>query len=172
LFIHKHISGALPCWGSWARVATSLALSHGYTCLWIRYNPLSLVMEGLAFIAIVLAMEATCHWIGKMLWASTRFFSTTAPSRFGRRKTSRASDQCTHSHPRTHDQGALWRALWSDKDMTILIPSDIISIMLCNIVLTYAHLHQGDSSKIDQFVLIGKCLWCPRFLINPNCRSN
>jgi H+-transporting ATPase len=47
---------------------------------------------------------------------------------------------------------------WSDEDAAILVPGDIISIKLGDIVPADARLLQGDPLKIDQSALTGECL--------------
>jgi len=47
---------------------------------------------------------------------------------------------------------------WSDEDAAILVPGDIISIKLGDIVPADARLLHGDPLKIDQSALTGECL--------------
>ena len=47
----------------------------------------------------------------------------------------------------------IWDGKWSEEDASILIPSDIISIKLGDILPVNAHLLDGDPLKIDQSAL-------------------
>ncbi|KAG6542363.1 hypothetical protein Mapa_016192 [Marchantia paleacea] len=49
---------------------------------------------------------------------------------------------------------------WSEQDAAILVPGDIISIKLGDIIPADARLLQGDSLKIDQSALTGESLPC------------
>ncbi|XP_042519234.1 ATPase 2, plasma membrane-type-like [Macadamia integrifolia] len=47
---------------------------------------------------------------------------------------------------------------WSEQDTTILVPGDVISIKLGDIIPADAHLLEGDPLKIDQSALTGESL--------------
>ncbi|KAK8601995.1 hypothetical protein V6N13_058340 [Hibiscus sabdariffa] len=47
---------------------------------------------------------------------------------------------------------------WSEEEATILIPRDIISIKLADIITVDARLLEGDLLKIDQSALTGESL--------------
>ena len=47
---------------------------------------------------------------------------------------------------------------WSEQDAAILVPGDIISIKLGDIIPADAHLLEDDPLKVDQFALTGESL--------------
>lgn len=47
---------------------------------------------------------------------------------------------------------------WSEQDASILVPGDVISVKLGDIIPADARLLEGDPLKIDQSALTGECL--------------
>jgi H+-transporting ATPase len=125
--------------------------------LGFMWNPLSWVMEFAAFIAIVLANggHRPPDWqdfvgiIILLLINST--ISFWEESNAG----SAAKALMANLAPRTK---VLRDGRWSDEDAAVLVPGDIISIKLGDIIPADARLLQGDPLRIDQSALTGECL--------------
>ncbi|RCV46726.1 hypothetical protein SETIT_9G554400v2 [Setaria italica] len=125
--------------------------------LGFMWNPLSWVMECAALIAIVLANgdHRPPDWqdfvgiVGLLLINSTISFweENTAGSA--------AKALMANLAPRTK---VLRDGRWSDEDAAVLVPGDVISIKLGDIIPADARLLQGDPLKIDQSALTGECL--------------
>ncbi|KAJ0622832.1 putative P-type H(+)-exporting transporter [Helianthus annuus] len=60
------------------------------------------------------------------------------------------------------EQWVLGDGGWSEQEAAILVPGDIISIKLGDIVPADARLLEGDPLKIDQSVLTGESLLVPK----------
>ncbi|KAK6944552.1 hypothetical protein RJ641_025654 [Dillenia turbinata] len=129
--------------------------------LGFMWNPLSWVMEMAALMAIVLANGGGSPQIGRILLALFACWSSTLPSVL-LKKTMMAMLLLF-----------LWPILllrprqlfvvlrdgrWSEQDAAILVPGDIISIKLGDIIPADACLLEGDPLKVDQSALTGESL--------------
>ncbi|XP_039826509.1 plasma membrane ATPase-like isoform X3 [Panicum virgatum] len=125
--------------------------------LGFMWNPLSWVMESAAVMAIVLANgdHRPPDWqdfvgivVLLVLNSAISFWEEYSAG-------SAAKELMANLAPRAK---VLRDGRWSDEDAAILVPGDIISIKLGDIVPADARLLQGDPLKIDQSALTGECL--------------
>ncbi|XP_062191998.1 plasma membrane ATPase-like isoform X2 [Phragmites australis] len=119
------------------------------------WNPLSWVMEAAAIMAIALAMPPPPDWqdfIGIVaLLLINSGISYWEESNAG----SAAEALMANLAPKTK---VLRDGRWSEKDAAVLVPGDVISIKLGDIVPADARLLEGDPLKIDQSALTGESL--------------
>ncbi|PUZ43022.1 hypothetical protein GQ55_9G628800 [Panicum hallii var. hallii] len=125
--------------------------------LGFMWNPLSWVMECAALIAIVLANgdHRPPDWQDFVGIVVLLFLNSTISFLEENNAGSAAKELMANLAPRTK---VLRDGRWSDEDAAILVPGDIISIKLGDIVPADARLLQGDPLKIDQSALTGECL--------------
>ncbi|XP_062191997.1 plasma membrane ATPase-like isoform X1 [Phragmites australis] len=123
--------------------------------LGFMWNPLSWVMEAAAIMAIALAMPPPPDWqdfIGIVaLLLINSGISYWEESNAG----SAAEALMANLAPKTK---VLRDGRWSEKDAAVLVPGDVISIKLGDIVPADARLLEGDPLKIDQSALTGESL--------------
>ncbi|WVZ55310.1 LOW QUALITY PROTEIN: hypothetical protein U9M48_005984 [Paspalum notatum var. saurae] len=121
------------------------------------WNPLSWVMEMAAIMAIALANGGgkPPDWqdfVGivclLLLNSSISFFEEHNAG-------SAAKARMANLAPKTK---VLRDGRWSEEDAAILVPGDVISIKLGDIIPADARLLEGDPLKIDQSALTGECL--------------
>ncbi|XP_020265699.1 plasma membrane ATPase 4-like [Asparagus officinalis] len=123
--------------------------------LGFMWNPLSWVMEIAAVMAIrpPTARGKPPDWQDSS--ASSSSSSSTPPSASSRRTTPGTAALMAGLAPKTK---VLRDGRWSEQDAAILVPGDIISIKLGDIVPADARLLEGDPLKIDQSALTGESL--------------
>ncbi|KAL6907403.1 hypothetical protein ACP4OV_002442 [Aristida adscensionis] len=123
----------------------------------IMWNPLSWVMECAAIMSIVLANgdNRPPDWqdfVGiVVLLVLNSSISFVEENQAG----SAAKALMANLAPKTK---VLRDGRWSEEDAAILVPGDIISVKLGDIVPADARLLEGDPLKIDQSALTGECL--------------
>ncbi|CAL4928841.1 unnamed protein product [Urochloa decumbens] len=125
--------------------------------LGFMWNPLSWVMEMAALIAIVLANgdHRPPDWQDFVGIVALLLINSSISFWEENNAGSAAKALMANLAPRTK---VLRDGRWSDEDAAVLVPGDIISIKLGDIVPADARLLQGDPLKIDQSALTGECL--------------
>ena len=125
--------------------------------LGFMWNPLSWVMEMAAVIAIGLANgdHRPPDWQDFVGIVVLLVLNSTISFIEENNAGSAAKELMANLAPRTK---VLRDGRWSDEDAAVLVPGDIISIKLGDIVPADARLLQGDPLKIDQSALTGECL--------------
>ena len=125
--------------------------------LGFMWNPLSWVMEAAAVMAIVLANgdHRPPDWQDFVGIVVLLVLNSTISLIEENNAGSAAKELMANLAPRTK---VLRDGRWSDEDAAVLVPGDIISIKLGDIVPADARLLQGDPLKMDQSALTGECL--------------
>ncbi|ESQ35077.1 hypothetical protein EUTSA_v10006710mg [Eutrema salsugineum] len=125
--------------------------------LGFMWNPLSWVMEAAALIAIALANSESLgpdweDFVGivclLLINATISFFEENNAG-------NAAAALMARLAPKTR---VLRDGQWQEQDASVLVPGDIISIKLGDIIPADARLLEGDPLKIDQSVLTGESL--------------
>ncbi|GMP34504.1 hypothetical protein CsSME_00007343 [Camellia sinensis var. sinensis] len=125
--------------------------------LGFMWNPLSWVMEIAAIMAIVLANGGgqPPDWQDFIGIVSLLFINSTISFIEENNAGNAAAALMAGLAPKTK---VLREARWGEQDASILVPGDIISIKLGDIVPADARLLEGDPLKIDQSALTGESL--------------
>lgn len=143
-------------------------LSYKYMCdvrqeskvlkfLGFMWNPLSWVMESAALIAIVLAngQGKPPDWQDFVGITALLIINSTVSFIEENNAGNAAAALMAGLAPKTK---VLRDGKWSEKDAGILVPGDIISIKLGDIIPADGRLLDGDPLKIDQSALTGESL--------------
>ena len=149
-------------------VANKITVSyfHGHACLqeskilkflMFMYNPLSWVMEFAAVVAILLANGdgRPPDWQDFIGIVVLLVINSTISFIEENNAGSAAEALMANLAPKTK---VLRDGQWSEEDAAVLVPGDIISIKLGDIIPADARLLEGDALKIDQSALTGECL--------------
>nr|CAB3502136.1 unnamed protein product [Digitaria exilis] len=125
--------------------------------LGFMWNPLSWVMEFAAIMAIGLANgdHRPPDWQDFVGIVALLLINSTISFWEENNAGSAAKELMANLAPRTK---VLRDGRWSDEDAAVLVPGDIISIKLGDIIPADARLLQGDPLRIDQSALTGECL--------------
>ncbi|KAL6847557.1 hypothetical protein ACP4OV_022583 [Aristida adscensionis] len=125
--------------------------------LGFMWNPLSWVMECAAIMAIVLANgdHRPPDWQDFVGIVVLLVLNSTISFVEEYQAGSAAEALMANLAPKTK---VLRDGRWSEEDAAILVPGDIISVKLGDIVPADARLLEGDPLKIDQSALTGECL--------------
>ncbi|KAK4435675.1 Plasma membrane ATPase 4 [Sesamum alatum] len=125
--------------------------------LGFMWNPLSWVMEAAALMAIVLANGdgRPPDWQDFVGIVALLFINSTISFIEENNAGNAAAALMAGLAPKTK---VLRDGRWTEKDAAILVPGDIISIKLGDIVPADARLLEGDPLKIDQSALTGESL--------------
>ncbi|CAK9317399.1 unnamed protein product [Citrullus colocynthis] len=125
--------------------------------LGFMWNPLSWVMEVAAIMAIVLANGGgrPADWQDFVGVIALLFINSTISFIEENNAGNAAAALMAGLAPKTK---VLRDGHWSEQDAAILVPGDIISIKLGDIIPADARLLQGDPLKIDQSALTGESL--------------
>ncbi|XP_078429518.1 ATPase 10, plasma membrane-type [Wolffia australiana] len=125
--------------------------------LGFMWNPLSWVMEAAAIMAIVLANGGGVgpDWQDFLGIVSLLIINSTISFIEENNAGSAASALMARLAPKTR---VIRDGKWQERDAAILVPGDVISIKLGDIVPADARLLQGDPLKIDQSALTGESL--------------
>nr|CAB3468558.1 unnamed protein product [Digitaria exilis] len=135
--------------------------------LGFMWNPLSWVMEAAAIMAIVLANGGgrPPDWQDFVGIVTLLFINSTISfieeNNAGNAAAALMASLApqTKARPQTSSFDPLLRdGKWSEQDAAILVPGDIISIKLGDIIPADARLLEGDPLKIDQSALTGESL--------------
>ncbi|KAK9281827.1 hypothetical protein L1049_004733 [Liquidambar formosana] len=121
------------------------------------WNPLSWVMEAAAVMAIVLANGGGegPDWQDFVGILCLLIINSTISFIEENNAGNAAAALMAHLAPKTK---VLRDGLWQEQDAAILVPGDIISIKLGDIIPADARLLEGDALKIDQSALTGESL--------------
>ncbi|CAI9114534.1 OLC1v1015281C1 [Oldenlandia corymbosa var. corymbosa] len=121
------------------------------------WNPLSWVMEAAAVMAIVLANGGGQgpDWQDFVGIICLLLINSTISFIEENNAGNAAAALMEHLAPKAK---VLRDAIWQEKDAAILVPGDIISIKLGDIIPADARLLEGDPLKIDQSALTGESL--------------
>ncbi|CAN8304910.1 unnamed protein product [Cochlearia groenlandica] len=125
--------------------------------LGFMWNPLSWVMEAAALIAIALANSESFgpDWEDFVGIVCLLLINATISFLEENNAGNAAASLMARLAPKTR---VLRDGQWQEKDAYILVPGDIISIKLGDIVPADARLLEGDPLKIDQALLTGESL--------------
>ncbi|CAD6336072.1 unnamed protein product [Miscanthus lutarioriparius] len=125
--------------------------------LGFMWNPLSWVMEAAAIMAIVLANGGgrPPDWQDFVGIVTLLFINSTISFIEENNAGNAAAALMASLAPQTK---VLRDGKWSEQDAAILVPGDIISIKLGDIIPADARLLEGDPLKIDQSALTGESL--------------
>ncbi|XP_073105066.1 plasma membrane ATPase isoform X2 [Elaeis guineensis] len=125
--------------------------------LGFMWNPLSWVMESAALAAIVLANGSgrPPDWQDFIGIIILLLINSTISFIEENNAGNAAAALMANLAPKTK---VLRDGQWSEDDAAILVPGDIISIKLGDIIPADARLLEGDPLKIDQSALTGECL--------------
>ncbi|KAL5679103.1 hypothetical protein ACJX0J_005488, partial [Zea mays] len=125
--------------------------------LMFMWNPLSWVMEMAAVMAIALANgdNRPPDWQDFVGIVVLLVINSTISFVEENNAGSAAEALMANLAPKTK---VLRDGQWSEEDAAVLVPGDIISIKLGDIVPADARLLEGDALKIDQSALTGECL--------------
>ncbi|KAM0831688.1 hypothetical protein ACQ4PT_065389 [Festuca glaucescens] len=121
------------------------------------WNPLSWVMEAAAIMALVLANGGSQgpDWQDFVGIVCLLFINSTISFVEENNAGNAAASLMARLAPKTK---VLRDGQWQELDASVLVPGDIISIRLGDIVPADARLLEGDSLKIDQSALTGESL--------------
>ncbi|KAL7122417.1 hypothetical protein ACP275_01G044700 [Erythranthe tilingii] len=121
------------------------------------WNPLSWVMEAAALMAIVLANgdNRPPDWQDFVGIVALLFINSTISFIEENNAGNAAAALMAGLAPKTK---VLRDGRWSEQDASILVPGDIISIKLGDIIPADARLLEGDPLKVDQSALTGESL--------------
>ncbi|EYU22075.1 hypothetical protein ABFS82_01G042400 [Erythranthe guttata] len=125
--------------------------------LGFMWNPLSWVMEAAALMAIVLANgdNRPPDWQDFVGIVALLFINSTISFIEENNAGNAAAALMAGLAPKTK---VLRDGRWSEQDASILVPGDIISIKLGDIIPADARLLEGDPLKVDQSALTGESL--------------
>ncbi|CAN6290804.1 unnamed protein product [Urochloa humidicola] len=125
--------------------------------LGFMWNPLSWVMEMAALIAIALANGGNRPPDWQDLVGIVALLVINSSISFWEENNAGSAAKALMANlaPRTK---VLRDGRWSDEDAAVLVPGDVISIKLGDIVPADARLLHGDPLKIDQSALTGECI--------------
>ncbi|CAL4912383.1 unnamed protein product [Urochloa decumbens] len=125
--------------------------------LGFMWNPLSWVMEIAAVIAIVLANgdHRPPDWQDFVGIVALLLINSSISFWEENNAGSAAKELMANLAPRTK---VLRDGRWIDEDAAVLVPGDVISIKLGDIIPADARLLEGDPLKIDQSALTGECI--------------
>ncbi|GFP81607.1 plasma membrane ATPase 4 [Phtheirospermum japonicum] len=125
--------------------------------LGFMWNPLSWVMEAAALMAIVLANGdgRPPDWQDFVGIVALLFINSTISFIEENNAGNAAAALMAGLAPKTK---VLRDSRWSEQDASILVPGDIISIKLGDIIPADARLLEGDPLKVDQSALTGESL--------------
>ncbi|XP_062196094.1 plasma membrane ATPase-like isoform X2 [Phragmites australis] len=123
--------------------------------LGFMWNPLSWVMEAAAIMAIALAMPPPPDWQDFIGIVALLLINSTISYWEESNAGSAAEALMANLAPKTK---VLRDGRWSEQDAAVLVPGDVISIKLGDIVPADARLLEGDPLKIDQSALTGESL--------------